>query len=141
MRKCMRYALLMPVVAGLCVACSAVKTDVKTLEGKWNIVEVSGEAIGESAHPFMEFDMEAKKVHGNASCNLFNAALELSEGDCSAIRVGNAITTMMACPNMDMETKVLQAMDQVRSVRQGDTVEEMCLLNEEGNTVVRLARP
>ena len=48
---------------------------------------------------------------------------------------------MMACPNMDMETKVLQAMDQVRSVQQGATEAEMCLLNEEGATVVRLTRP
>ena len=140
MRKCIRYALLMPVVAGLCVACSAVKTDVKALEGKWNIVEVSGEAIGESAHPFMEFDMEAKKVHGNASCNLFNAALELSEGDCSAIRVGNAITTMMACPNMDMETKVLQAMDQVRSVKAGKDENEMLLVDQDGNVLLVLER-
>ena len=141
MRKVMRYALLMPAMIGLCVSCAEEKTDVKLLEGKWNIVEVSGEAIGEDAHPFMEFNLEEKKIHGNASCNLFNAALELSESDCSAIRVGNAITTMMACPNMDMETKVLQAMDQVRSVEQGATEAEMCLLNEEGATVVRLTRP
>lgn len=141
MRKFMRHALLMPAMIGLCISCAEEKTDVKVLEGKWNIVEVSGEAVGETAHPFMEFNLEEKKVHGNASCNLFNAALELSESDCSAIRVGNAITTMMACPNMDMETKVLQAMDQVRSVRQGATEEEMCLLSEEGATVVRLSRP
>ena len=58
MRKVMRYALLMPAMIGLCVSCAEEKTDVKLLEGKWNIVEVSGEAIGEDAHPFMEFNLE-----------------------------------------------------------------------------------
>ena len=39
-------------------SCSDVKTDVKKLEGKWNIVEVKGEKILKEGLPNMEFDMK-----------------------------------------------------------------------------------
>lgn len=140
MRKIMRNALLASTFWGLCVACSGEKTDAKSLEGQWDIVEVNGEAVGEEAHPFIVFDMQKQRVHGNTSCNLFNASLTLDPSDCSAVQVGDAATTMMACPDMELESKVLQAMGHIRAVKQGEHADEMCLIDEEGTTVFRLAR-
>ena len=45
MKKVLFYAFLLPAFVGMMFSCSDVKTDVKKLEGKWNIVEVKGEKI------------------------------------------------------------------------------------------------
>ena len=47
---------------------------------------------------------------------------------------------MMACPNMDLETSVLQSMDQVRSVKAGKEENEMLLVDPEGNVLLVLER-
>ena len=49
-------------------------------------------------------------------------------------------TTMMACPNMDLETSVLQSMDQVRSVKAGKDENEMLLVDQDGNVLLVLER-
>ena len=43
MKKVLFYAFLLPAFVGMMFSCSDVKTDVKKLEGKWNVVEVKGE--------------------------------------------------------------------------------------------------
>ena len=100
MRKLMRYVWLMPALFGLMVSCASDKTDAKALEGAWNIVEVDGEAVKVEAEeaPFIGFDMSEMSVHGKTDCNLFNASFELKPNDCSAVQLGEIITTMMACP-------------------------------------------
>ena len=40
MKKVLFYAFLLPAFVGMMFSCSDVKTDVKKLEGKWNVVEV-----------------------------------------------------------------------------------------------------
>lgn len=142
MRKLMRYVWLMPALAGLMMSCASEKTDAKALEGAWNIVEVDGEAVKAEAEeaPFIGFDMSEMSVHGKTDCNLFNASFELKPNDCSAVQLGEIITTMMACPEMELEGKVLEAISQIRSVKQGANADEMCLLDAQGTTVVRLIR-
>lgn len=134
------YALLIPAMA-VSFACSEKKTDAMQLNGKWNIVEVKGEVISTKENkPFMEFNMEEKKLHGNAGCNLFNTSLETSPGDISALKISQGMTTMMACPDMDTETKILQAMDAVRAVKAGADANQMLLVDESGNTVFVLSK-
>ena len=45
MKKVLFYAFLLPAFVGMMFSCSDVKTDVKKLEGKWNVVEVK-ESLG-----------------------------------------------------------------------------------------------
>ena len=96
-------------------SCSDVKTDVKKLEGKWNIVEVKGEKILKEGLPNMEFDMKDNKVHGNAGCNIFNSTVVLDDQDISSITINPAATTMMACPDMEVEGRVMKALNEVKS--------------------------
>ena len=58
MKKVLFYAFLLPAFVGMMFSCSDVKTDVKKLEGKWNIVEAKGEKIQKETLPYMEFDMD-----------------------------------------------------------------------------------
>ena len=75
------------------------------LEGKWMISEAVGEAIpeGMEKQPFIEFNIAEKRLHGNAGCNLINGAFP------------QVISTMMACPDMEVEGRVLKALNSVQS--------------------------
>ena len=46
----------------------------------------------------------------------------------------------LATPNMDLETSVLQSMDQVRSVKGGKDENEMLLVDQDGNVLLVLER-
>lgn len=56
MKKVLFYAFLLPAFVGMMFSCSDVKTDVKKLEGKWNVVEVKGEKVLEEGLPQMDFN-------------------------------------------------------------------------------------
>ena len=47
---------------------------------------------------------------------------------------------MMACPNLDLETKIFQSMDAVRSVKSGKSENELLLVDENGNTLFVLSK-
>lgn len=134
------YALLVPALAGSLFACSGSKTDAKQLEGKWNVVEVKGEKVQAENTPFMEFDMKENKLHGNAGCNIFNTSVTLDGKDVSAITIAQGATTMMACPDMALETKILQSMTAVRAVKAGANADEMQLVDAEGNILMVLEK-
>lgn len=140
MKKVLFYVFLLPAFVGMMFSCSDVKTDVKKLEGKWNVVEVKGEKVLEEGLPQMDFNMAEKKLHGNTGCNLFNTTITLDPEDVSSITIAPGATTMMACPNMDLETSVLQSMDQVRSVKAGKDENEMLLVDQDGNVLLVLER-
>lgn len=140
MKKVFSFLFMLPAFVGMMLACSAKVTDAKELQGKWNIVEVNGEKVSVEEPPFFEFDMKAGKLHGNAGCNIVNSSLVLDEKDASAVSFAQAISTMMACPNMDLESNVLKSMEKVRSVKAGKDANEMNLVDEAGNVLFVLAR-
>ena len=140
MKKFFVHAILVPALAGALFACSGSQTDAKQLEGKWNVVEVKGEKVNSENTPFMEFDMKENKLHGNAGCNIFNTSVTLDAKDVSALKLEDGMTTMMSCPDMDMETKILQSTSDVRAVKAGSNPNEMLLVDAEGNVLMVLAR-
>ncbi|WP_294634159.1 META domain-containing protein [uncultured Bacteroides sp.] len=90
------------------------------LNGKWMIVEAGGQAIpeGMEKQPFIEFNLNEKRIHGNAGCNLINGDFVADSEKPSEISFSQLITTMMACPNMEVESRVLKALDDVQSFGQ-----------------------
>ena len=102
----------------------AAATDSTALEGAWAIRTVKGAALGETEKtPMLQFTLAEHRVHGNAGCNVINGTFELDPKNPSALTFGPMITTMMACPNMEAETAVLQALAQVQSFRvEGETL-------------------
>ena len=95
------------------------KTEAKKLEGKWNIVEVKGKKLAKEILPNIVFDIKDQKVHGNAGCNIFNSTLVLDESDPSSIIINPGAATMMSCPDMETEASVLQAVGEVKQVKNG----------------------
>lgn len=135
MKKILFYAFMLPAIVGMMLSCSDAKTDAKKLEGKWKVVELKGEKILEEGLPQMEFDMAANKLHGNSGCNIFNTTVTLDPNDVSAITINEGASTMMACPNMDLEMKVLKSMSEVKSVKAGKSESEMLLVDQNGNVL------
>ena len=82
------------------------------LNGKWMISEAGGVAIptGMEKQPFIEFNISEKSLHGNAGCNLINGGFQTN-----AISFPQVISTMMACPDMTVESRVMQALNSVQS--------------------------
>lgn len=87
------------------------------LNGKWMISEVGGEAIpsGMENQPFLELNIAEKRMHGNAGCNIINGAIEVDSSNPTSISFPQAISTMMACPDMEVESRVLKALGSIQS--------------------------
>lgn len=90
---------------------------VTALEGEWSVKEVNGEAVpsGMENQPFVAFDVTKKSIHGNAGCNVINGSFEASDSNAKSISFPNVASTMMSCPDMETETKILKAMNEVKS--------------------------
>ena len=87
------------------------------LNGKWMISEAGGETIpsGMEKQPFIEFNIAEKTLHGTAGCNVINGSFNVDDANPVAISFPQVISTMMACPDMEVESRVLKALNSVQS--------------------------
>lgn len=87
------------------------------LNGEWKITEANGEAIpsGMEKQPFLAFDVKKKTIHGNAGCNLINGGFETNADNPRSLSFPGVAATMMACPDMEVESRILKAMNEVKS--------------------------
>lgn len=132
--------LILPVMLFLLASCEGKKVDAKTLNGTWEIISVNGEKVQAENMPYIEFDMSDKKVHGNGGCNIFNSTFTLSDSDASSIRIAPAAATMMACPEMDVESKIFKQLTEVTGVKATDKTDEIALVNKSGAVVLVLSK-
>lgn len=87
------------------------------LDGKWMISEAGGEAIpsGMEKQPSIEFNISEMRLHGNAGCNIINGSFQVDDINPTAIAFPRVMSTMMACPDMEVEGRVLKALNSVHS--------------------------
>lgn len=110
------------------------------LDGKWMIVEADGKAIPKKmeTQPYFEFDIAQKKMHGNAGCNIINGAIVTDKNDPASISFPNVISTMMMCPDSDVESRVMKAMNAVKSF--GKLPKGIGMYDDEHNLVLVLKK-
>ncbi len=74
------------------------------LAGTWTLSSMGGEEIDaenlQKGAPQLTFDPEALRVSGHGSCNNINGSFQMQK---DAIRFSQMASTMMACPNMELE--------------------------------------
>lgn len=112
------------------------------LSGEWRIVAVDGTEVTvgkEDKVPFLAFDATAMQVHGNAGCNLINGSFSQEEGQSASLRFSQMISTMMAGPNMELEGKILKAIEKVRSFAAGENG-TVVLKDADGTAVLTLVK-
>lgn len=79
-------------------------------ENHWKLVELSGVLLNETTRePFIIFENEQNRVHGNTSCNNFFGTFELKGKN--QIRFSQVGMTKMACIGNDVETRFIQVLD------------------------------
>lgn len=110
------------------------------LNGEWLISSINGTETGEMENtPYLAFDFAEKRVHGNAGCNIINGGFSQEEGEPNSLKFSQMISTMMACPDMETERKILDALGKVTSFS-ANADETVSLLDESGTEVLTLTR-
>ena len=140
MKKYVWNAMALGLLVAMSSGCAGTKKVAGMLNGKWNITAVKGEPIGKmEKQPFLEFDATSKRVHGNAGCNIINGDYRQEAGKASSLRFPQMISTMMACPDMDTESKILNALDAVRAFK-ATSKDKVILLDATNKEVLVLSK-
>ena len=111
------------------------------IEGEWNIVEVSGETLDitkSESKPFIGFDLEKGRVYGNSGCNRIMHTID-KNAKAGTIDLQHMASTMMACPDMETERKVLDALTKTRTYRKAGK-NKIALCDDAGKQVVLLIK-
>lgn len=114
--------------------------NISALNGEWTISRINNEPIGQSENePFIGFNMEEGRIYGSTGCNRMNGFFLQDKKDPLSVSFGQIATTMMACPDMDTERKVLDALNAVKSftILKNNEVE---LFDANGKPVVTLIK-
>lgn len=108
------------------------------LSGEWNIVEVNGQQLSGDSDPFIGFDMEGKRIYGNAGCNRMMGAFELDSVNAGKIKLTQMGMTRMMCPDMETERVVTEALNKVAGYT--GTEAGVALTDAEGKELVILQK-
>lgn len=124
-------------------SCSTMKNSatLSDIEGEWTIVKINGQPLQISADtqlPFIGFDTHTGKIYGNSGCNRIIASLD-RQAKPGSIRFEHMGSTMMACPDMETETKVLAALSDVRFYKK-DGKSGISLCDSSGHTLASLIK-
>lgn len=90
------------------------------LNGEWYITTINQEAVpAENENkPFIGFNTEENRIYGNAGCNNFHGQFKTDENNGYFIQFPEVANTMMMCPYMDTEDKIMKLLGEVRSFKQ-----------------------
>ena len=116
----MKKILVILLITGVFLSCSstpknsAESQDVSQLQGKWLLTALEGKPFNQNPQQresFIEFDTEKMQVSGNGSCNLFGGNITVSEP--GKISFSPLRSTLMACPDMETERILFNALGDV----------------------------
>jgi heat shock protein HslJ len=65
------------------------------------------------------FSSKDNKVYGNATCNTFNGSYKLEDG--FRVSISKIAATLMACPDMSIETSFLKILENVDNYSLNDS--------------------
>ena len=108
------------------------------LNGQWLVTGINGRPIDDEECNIF-FDVAEGKVHGNTGCNYFNGDLYTSPNEAFSLSFGQMGVTRMACPDNNMETAMLLALEQTTNARPGRNGSAV-LYDRNGNTLIVLER-
>lgn len=126
--------------AALLTSCQSTRqaASYSMIEGEWNITDVNGSAIEVQPIPYVGFNTQEKRVYGNSGCNMISGSFEF-KGKKGQIELGQMLSTMMACPNMELEQNILQALNSVERVKSSDN-EHLTLCDKEMKPLLQMER-
>lgn len=138
------YVLAAAVLFGL-VSCATTgkKVEASAFQGEWNVVELNGEDLTlEEELPFVAFNVDESRFSGNAGCNMINGQFELNANE-GKFSFGQVAATRRYCPDMEIETALLAAFDNIEGfdvAMTGNTVDSIMLKDSQGTKIVKLMK-
>ena len=109
------------------VSCKSSKTTSENMKTKqteltekhWKLAELNGIMVSEtSREPFIVFEKDENRFHGNTSCNNFFGTFELNKKN--KIKFSQGGMTKMACIGNQVETPFLEALENAVSFKYSD---------------------
>ncbi len=110
------------------------------LAGVWTLTTLDGQPVDvaklEKGAPQLNFDPAAMRVTGHSSCNSLNGSFIMEK---DAIVFGPLASTMMACPDMEMEKTFNQLLSR-RQLKYEINADNQLVLTHPGGQVLTLRR-
>lgn len=119
-------------------------TDINELEGEWNVIELEGKSLSsDNPLPFLSFDLNGKRLSGNAGCNRIIGSLDIDDTNNEMISFPQVGSTRMACPDMTVEDNLLKLLNSVKyfeSKSKAKPVTRISLCDESKNPIILLEK-
>jgi len=116
--------------------CKERASDGQLANTRWRPTRIGDRDVVVSARdrePWIVLEPRSKHVTGSGGCNRISGSYEADDG---RLRFDRLVSTMMACPSMDIESAFLRALNAARRYRvQGRTLE---LSDDRGRLLARL---
>lgn len=139
----MRKIVLAAIAVLALAACSSKKAGVwSDLSGEWDVLTIRGEQVVFDTltmqQPYIGFEINGR-VYGCAGCNRIMG--EIASEKPKVADFSKIATTMMACPDMTLETEMLDALGKVTRFYYTDgTRRNIEFADSEGNVLMTLSK-
>lgn len=117
------------------------KNDMSFVEGAWAVTNIGQIEVKPDDLPspmMLVIDMIEHKLHGSTGCNVLNGNIVVDPDVRNSITFTDVSTTRMGCPNAGLEQQLTAALARVVRAEQGKKADIVLLLDQAGNTVIRL---
>lgn len=108
------------------------------LNGTWRVTRINDKAVNVEGMQ-MVIDIDEGKLHGNTGCNIMNGRVDVDMEHPNSISFSAIATTRMACPDMQTETALVVALEEVTAARPVSG-NEVVLYNDQHKAVLTLMR-
>lgn len=115
-----------------------VHQDYAFMNGTWTLSSLNGKPV-DNPEIKLVIDVEEQKIHGNTGCNILNGTLIPDMLENGAVTFTNLATTRMMCPDIEQETQLLVALEEVNFVRPADA-NTINMLNGHNQVILALKR-
>lgn len=109
------------------------------LDGRWTVSRIQEEPVRTENEIYLIFNSSQSTIYGKIGCNSYSSSLQTEPQKPSVIHIGQGITTMMACPDMETEKAMLKALQEVCSYKKFSE-RKAILCDTAGNVVLELTR-
>lgn len=120
-------------------------TQATLLSAKWSIKSVNAKNVREmmaenGQNPFIELDLDNKSISGNAGCNRIMGQIVENPGVEKSMTFPNVAATRMACPQLELEGVVLEALNKVATYKLSPSNTQLTLLDKNGAELMILVK-
>ena len=116
------------------------KPNLDFIDGIWKVIEVNGnDDECKNKDNEISIDLAEMKIHGKIGCNIVNGSLLLDADKKNSIMFLDLRSTKMTCPDIELETEILIALEKVESYKRNSENNELTLYDKNGIAILKLS--